>query len=534
MEVFAEQTDRADNQDLVHTLVQEFVSQWQAQDFYHAAQKHRICVAPVLDLARIADNEHLHARDFFVPLEQSDGHSLTLLAPAVMAQEGRRTIRQRAPQLGEHSATIQALPARTTMTNTTSPQAPLQGIRVLDMTWAWAGPYCSMNLAHLGAEVIRLESADRPDLYRRLPVFPPDMQEGLNRSGMFNQWNQGKYSVGVDLSAPAGIDLVKRLVSESDVVVQNFATGVLDRMGLGYDVLRAINPGIILASISGYGQSGPYRDYMGYGPAMPPLTGLSAATGYVGGAAEEIGLSMPDPTAGITAAMGIVAALHTRERTGLGDHLDVTLWEATGVLNQEGWMHFQATGQQPQRMGNRDPSMAPHGVFPARPDPGADEGAGVDRWVSIACRDDDEWRLLAELVDPALRDDPRFADIKGRKAHEDELENRVAAWTAQRDRWEVARLLQAQGVPSFPTFDTQDVVEDEHLAQRGFIEHLEHPEVGRRAHAGIPWQLRNRNSRVRHASPCLGAHSRQFAALAGLQPEEIDQLLAQGVLSEPD
>ncbi|MEM7080321.1 MAG: CoA transferase [Pseudomonadota bacterium] len=524
MEVFAEQPDRAENQDLVHSLVQEFVSEWSALEFYHAAQEYRICVAPVLDLERIAANEHLLARDFFVPLDLGQGAQITVLAPAILGLEGRLPIRGRAPRAGEHEVAPETLAPQEPMTNTEPAGAPLAGVRVLDMTWAWAGPYCSMNLAHLGAEVIRLESAERPDLYRRLPVHVPELDEGLNRSGMFNQWNQGKHSVGVDLSTDEGIDLVRRLVAVSDVVVQNFATGVMERMGLGYDTLRSINQGIIVASISGYGQTGPYRDYMGYGPAMPPLTGLSAATGYVDGAAEEIGLSMPDPTAGITAALGIVAALHQRQQTGRGDHLDITLWEATGVLNAQGWMHYQMTGSEPERIGNRDPDMAPHCVFPT---------AGEDCWISIACRDDADWLALAGVIEPSLADEDRFADLAGRKQHEAELEALICAWSNSRDRWEITRTLQALGIPAFPTMTTEDIVHDEHLAARGFIERLEHPEVGARAHAGIPWQLRQRACRVRRPAPCLGADTRTYARLAGYGDDQIEAWLAKGILSEP-
>ena len=235
---------------------------------------------------------------------------------------------------------------------------------MVDLTWVWAGTYCAMNLAHLGADVIHIESEKRPDLYRRTTTSvagdPPD----LNRSGMFNQWNQGKRGVAVDLRSAQGLEIVKDFVRVSDVVTQNFATGVMGRLGLGYDVLREINPKIILASISGYGQSGPYRDYIGYGPAASALTGVSATTGYVGGGPEEVGVSMPDPNAGITAALAIVSALERRDETGVGDHLDVTLFEASAAYGVEAWMEYALNGTQPERIGNRDPGMAPPWLFP--------------------------------------------------------------------------------------------------------------------------------------------------------------------------
>jgi crotonobetainyl-CoA:carnitine CoA-transferase CaiB-like acyl-CoA transferase len=528
LELFADQPGRAENQDMVHALVQEFVGEWQALDLYHAAQKHRFCVAPVLDLAQLASNEHLRERGFF---SEIDG--IEYLSSAVLTTGGRARVSRVAPKLGDHTDEIladlftreapEALEVLEAPNIGAEKTLPLAGVRVLDMTWAWAGPFCSMNLAHLGAEVIRVESDVRPDLYRRLPVHPTDMEEGLNRSGMFNQWNQGKTSVAVDLSKPAGIELVKQLIAKSDVVVQNFATGVMDRMGLGYDTLKAIKADIILASISGYGQTGPYREYMGYGPAIPPLTGLAAATGYLGGEAEEIGISMPDPTAGITAAYAVVVALVKRDQTGQGDHLDITLWEATAVLNVEAWMQYQLTGTQPQRRGNRSTYMAPHGVFRCK---------GEDNWVAIACADDAQWRELATSIDADLAADKRFDTLANRQANEDELELIITAWTTDEDRWDITRSLQAKGIAAFPTFSCADVVEDPHLNVRQFIERLHHPEVGERAHTGIPWRLSHRANGVQRPAPCLGADTdRHLMEILGYSEDQLavlrqDQVIA--------
>ncbi len=526
LELFATHAGRAENQDLIHGFVQEFVSEWRAMEFYHAAQKHRICVAPVMDLQQIAANEHLRERGFFVTVDGNE-----YLSAAIIGNAGRAAVRMAPPALGEHQDAVVndiagAPPRVRASTNIEPANKPLQGVRVLDMTWAWAGPYCSMNLAHLGAEVIRLESPTRPDLYRRLPIYPTEVVEAitaaveaegpqaydpgayLNQSGMFNQWNQGKYSMALNLTDPASIDIIKQLVAVSDVVVQNFATGVLERLGLGYAVLADINPRIILASVSGYGQSGPYKDYMGYGPAIPPLTGLSAGTGYRGGDAEEVGLSMPDPTAGITATWAVVSALEQRDRTGTGDHLDVTLWESTGVLNAEAWMDYAMHGQLPVRNGNRSDHMAPHTVVrtrdeaPTSPANTTVEEADATRWIAIACENDAQWQALAGML--GLERDERFATLRGRKANEDELEALLADWTADQDRWALTERLQAAGIPAFPSLDCADVVNDPHLNARGFIERLKHPEVGVRAHAGIPWRLHRRQNGVTKPAPCIG------------------------------
>jgi crotonobetainyl-CoA:carnitine CoA-transferase CaiB-like acyl-CoA transferase len=286
--------------------------------------------------------------------------------------------------------------------------------------------------------------------------------------------------------------------------------------------LRAINPGIVLASVSGYGQTGPCREYMGYGPSAAALSGLCSVTGYVGGGPEELGLSMPDPTSGLTAALGVVDALIRRDATGVGDHVDVSLWEATAAHGLEAWMQQQLTGSQPERIGNRDPHMAPHGCYRCLTE---------DEWVTIACRSDAEWQRLARHIDPTLAADERFASLRGRKEHEDELDARIAAWTAERGRWVVTRELQALGIPAFPSLSTRDIVDDPHLNARGFIERRVHPEVGVRPHTGIPWRLDRRPNGVRGPAPCLGADTdRVLREVLGLDDHRIAALRRAGTL----
>ncbi|MYF28498.1 MAG: CoA transferase [Gammaproteobacteria bacterium] len=523
LDVFADVGSRAENQDLVHQFVQDFIGDWNAWDLYHEAQKQRICFAPVTSYPELAANEHLRARGFFATVDQPGIGPVEHLASPVLTRTGRSAIRRHAPRLGEHNQEVLGHVSPRPPGTSTTANRPLHGVRVVDLTWVWAGTYCAMNLAHLGADVIHIESAKRPDLYRRTTTSvagdPPD----LNRSGMFNQWNQGKKGVAVDLRSAQGIEIVKDFVRVSDVVTQNFATGVMERLGLGYDVLREINPGIILASISGYGQSGPYRDYIGYGPAASALTGTSDTTGYVGGGPEEVGVSMPDPNAGITGALAIVSALERRDETGAGDHLDVTLFEASAAYGVEAWMQYALDGTQPERLGNRDPHMAPHGCFPCQ---------GEDEWIAIACASDDEWQTFAALIDPTLADDERFESLAGRKTNEDALEEAVASWTRTLDRWQITALLQSAGIAAFPTFTCKDIVEDPHLNARGYIERLAHPETGSRAHAGIPWRLARRPNGVRFPAPCLGADTEDaLRDILGYDEERINALRLADVLT---
>jgi crotonobetainyl-CoA:carnitine CoA-transferase CaiB-like acyl-CoA transferase len=533
LDVFENFGGRLENADMVESFIQEWIAPWKVDDLYREGQKRRICFAPVLSIPEMAQQDQLAARDFLVPVDHPKAGTVTHLGPPFRLREEWWKIRRPAPLLGEHDEEVRAeVSARAAETESeVSPKRPavpkrglpLEGIRVADFSWVWAGPFCALHLAHLGAEVIKVESEGRPDLGRRLPIYVPGLPRSLNTSGYFNQWNQGKRSIRLDLGRSEAIEVARKLIAACDVVVDNFAPGVMDRLGFGYEALCEIRPDIIAASISGYGGSGPRRDYMAYGPAIGPLSGLSSLTGYSGGPPRELGISLGDPTAGITAAFAICASLLARQRNGRGQFIDVSLWESTTVLAGEGWMQYALTGSQPPRAGNRDPQMAPHGCFRC---------AGEDAWVSIACATEAEWRAFCGVVGTGLAGDERFASHADRKQNEDALEQVIGEWTAERDRWAVTRMLQEVGVPAFPSLSVADLATDPHLEARGFLTRLEHAEVGTRTHAGIPWLLDNAEDGVRVPAPLLGADTRDILVnLLGYTSEEYAQLEEAKVLS---
>jgi len=398
---------------------------------------------------------------------------------------------------------------------------PLAGIRVADFSWVWAGPFCTLQLAHLGADVIRVECRDRPCVTRQIPPFA-DFQPGLNRSGYFNQYNQGKRSLTLNLKHPRALDVARRLITRSDVVAENFANGVMERMGLGYEEVRKLRPDAIMVSISGYGRSGPERDFVSYGPATVPLAGFSAVTGYKGGPPMHVGISYGDPTAGLHGAVAVLAALCHRQRTGEGQFIDVSLWEASATLLPDALLEYEMNGTEPPRDGNRDPHMAPHGVF---------RSAGEDRWVSIAVGTDEEWRSLVAVIGDGELASQRYATLADRKRHEDEIEARLTRWTTTHSPEEATHRLQAAGVAAFPAMTNQDVADDPHLNGRDFFVDLPHPEVGKRHHAGIPWKLSEMPCAVTAPAPCLGQHSREvLQEVLGYSESEIEALAADGVL----
>src|SRR5438093_2616744 len=257
-------------------------------------------------------------------------------------------------------------------------RAPLAGIRVADFTWVWAGPFCTLQLAHLGAEVIRVETATRACVTRLLPPFA-DFEPGPNRSGYFNQYNQGKKSVALDLKRPEAIEAARCLCAASDVVVENFAAGVMERMGLGWDVLRRLRADLIVIALSGYGATGPDSDKVSYGPAQVPLSGMSSVTGYRGFPPMHVGISYGDPTGGLHGAVAVLAALLHRARTGEGQYIDLSQWETSMAVLPDALVEYTMNGTSPARDGNRDRHLAPHGIFRA---------AGHDRWIAVAVEDD--------------------------------------------------------------------------------------------------------------------------------------------------
>jgi crotonobetainyl-CoA:carnitine CoA-transferase CaiB-like acyl-CoA transferase len=402
-------------------------------------------------------------------------------------------------------------------------KAPLEGIRVADFCWAWAGPYGALQLAHLGAEVIRIESTTRMCPSRLIPPWADNIQKGHNRSGYFNQYNQGKRSVTLNLKKPEGLELAKKLVAKSDIVIENFAAGVMDKMGLGYEALRAVKPDIIMASLSGYGATGPESSYVSYGPPQVALSGMSSLTGYRGGPPLQAGFSYGDPNGGVHGTFAIMCALIHRQKTGEGQYIDLSQREACAMLLPEGLMDFAMNQTQPPRNGNRDPYMAPHGVFRCK---------GDDRWVSIAVRDDEDWRAMCVVMDkPQLINDVRFATLAARKEHEDALEEIITAWTQERSAEEATEQLQQAGVPSYPSLNGRDMLANPQATARGFFVELPHPEVGVRRHLGIPWKMSRTPCEVRRPAPLLGQDTDYVLEhIIGLSREQVAALREKEVL----
>ncbi len=520
MEIFDTQAGRCDAEDLLHMWLGEWAAPQRVMDLFHLGQANRIGFAPVNTIEQMLRDPHLQERGFLVEVDQPGLGKVTLPGPVARLSNPWWSIRQPAPQLGAHQNAAFEGPRVKPSNSGKVSSRPLDGVTVADFTWVWAGPFCTMHLAHLGAEVIKVESRQAPDLGRRLPLHSASHEPTANTNGYFNQWGQGKKSVTLDLATAEGLAIAKRIAVECDLVVSNYATGVMEKFGLGYEDLVAEREDVIVASISGYGNYGPYRHYLGYGPTTAPLSGLSSMTGHEGGKPEEVGISLGDPAAGIATAHLLVAALIARRRTGEGQFIDTSLWEATASSAVEGWMQHILTGNQPGLCGNRDPIMAPHNLYRCE---------GEDNWVSISCSSDEQWQAMASLLGI---NDPRYTAAASRKEFENDLDGQIAMWTASRDQWDVTHILQDIGIPAMPSLDARSLEQDPHLNARGFIERLDHQEVGALAHTGIPWLLRDGPNGVQTPAPMLGQHTDEvLTSLLGLTESEITHLRHRNILS---
>lgn len=399
----------------------------------------------------------------------------------------------------------------------------LEGVRVADFSWVFAGPLCTRYLASMGAEVIKIESRRRPDGYRVGPARDESGAPLLNRAANFNLLAYSKKSLSLDLSKPEAIALAKRLIAISDLVVENFGAGFMERMGLAYEDLKQMKPEIIMASSSGLGRTGPESHFVAYGQTLHAYSGLTSLTGYVGGPPRGLSGAFSDPLTGTVEVLGVLAALYHRRMTGEGQYLDLSMAEATVSHLPEATLDYLVNERTGGCLGNEDAVMAPHGVYRCK---------GEDAWVAIAVGTEAEWQGLCRALEhPAWIRDPKFSEATLRWQHRDELDQHLESWTRARDRFQAMHVLQREGVPAGPVFDARDAVEDPQLRARGFYVELDHPEVGRKLYVGLPWKLSPDHDVRYEPPPLLGEHSAYVCKeLLGLSDAEFSYLVEAEVI----
>ena len=400
---------------------------------------------------------------------------------------------------------------------------PLEGIRVIDFSWVLAGPFATRMLGDMGAQVIKIESKRKIDGLRAYGPWRGEPTEPEIGCGLFDLYNRNKLSIALDLTTPGGLEICKRLIGIGDIVVENYSVRGMKKFGLEYPVLQEINPGIIMISMAGMGQTGPYREYISFGPTLQALSGMSVLVGSPDGEPVGIGNSYPDHTAAVHAGIAVLAALEHRENTGKGQHIDLSQYESVVGLLGPQVMDYVANGRVPQRMGNRLPSASPHGCYRCK---------GDDRWCVISVFTDAEWQSLCDVMGtPGLSKEPKFATVQGRVNNNDELDRLVEAWTVQHPPEEVMERLQKAGVAAGMVQNIEDLMlRDPQIKARGFYQEVEHPVTGISALEGLPFQFSELSWSMRRPAPMLGEHTQQvLTEILNMPEEEIERFALEGV-----
>jgi crotonobetainyl-CoA:carnitine CoA-transferase CaiB-like acyl-CoA transferase len=398
---------------------------------------------------------------------------------------------------------------------TPPPSLSLDGIRILDLSRVLAGPFCGMLLADLGADVIKVEDTGAGDESR---TWPPHKD---GESAAFLVINRNKRDMTLDLKAPEGVEILKRMAATADVLIENFRTGTMESFGLGYDTLSAMNPRLVYCSISAFGRTGPRKDSAGYEALMQAFSGIMSITGEPDGAPLRCGVSFLDLTTGIFSAFGIVNALLHRERTGLGQRVDGSLLETAVTLLNYHAEGYLLTGTQPKPLGSSHPSLSPYRTFKCR------DG----QWVFIAGANDRFWQRLAPALGlPELATDPRFAVNIERVKNRQELEAALEAAIARQDREPLLKTLEEAGVPATPVNTVSQVMEDAQTAARSMIERVVHPRLGEIPVVGTPVKFSRMRARVRRAAPQQGEHTDEVLAEHGYSSAEITALRAKKIV----
>ena len=398
---------------------------------------------------------------------------------------------------------------------------PLKGIRVVDFGQIVAMPFTAQVLAWLGAEVVLVETQQR--LTTR--VWPPFAEgvSGVNRSGGFNSVNNDKLGCTLNLRDPQGLELARRLISISDIVAENYSTGTMERLGLGYDAVRGIRPDIIYLSLAAFGHTGPMKDLAGFHSVINLFSGLAAITGHPGAHPRILGGIFPDAFSGCYCLLAVLEALYHRSKTGEGQYIDVAMTEALATLLPEAVMDYTLNGREAERVGNRDKVKVPHDVYRCK---------GEEKWVAISVDDDTQWAALGTAMGhPELVQDARFATAAGRRENQVVLDRIIESWTLDREPWEATEALQAAGVAAAPVMDSAEVLQDPHLTERGFVAWVDHPETGRRPMGTVSWSINGQRRTEYRPAPRLGEHNHYvFCQLLAVPEEELERLTDAGVI----
>ena len=399
----------------------------------------------------------------------------------------------------------------------------LEGIRVLDLTQIYAGPYCSMLFADMGAEVIKIEPP-RGELIRDNPPLVKEGEGGphdRSRSGYFLTLNRNKYGITLNLKHPKAVGFFKELVKIADIVLENYAPGVMKRLGIDYPVLKEINPRIIMCSISGFGQSGPYSERISFDILAQAMSGLMSITGYPDGPPTRVGTSLGDVNASVHAAFAMMTALWYREKTGVGQYIDVSMQETMISILEGGIVRWTIGKELLTPIGSMNPHEAPMAAFRCK-----------DGYIIIATVGDEHWQRFCRAISrPDWAADPGYRTKRQRWEKKYILQEEIEKWTSSRTVKEVGEIMDRERVANSPILNIRQVVDDPHLKERGYFAEIEHPLIGKAKIPGIPFKLSETPGKVESPSPLIGEHNELILGkYLGISAGQVSQLKADGVL----
>jgi crotonobetainyl-CoA:carnitine CoA-transferase CaiB-like acyl-CoA transferase len=530
---FVEEETRLANWDAFTEALGKILGTRTVDDVVTAGQRDKVVVAKAFTPFDLWTDPHLRARGFW-NWSNAATDALVRLGPMFTFSGTPQPDRGGAPALGTAHLGAPAVLTRLPL-DAPAPlddPRPLSDVSVLDLTTAWSGPMATRLLASLGARVIKVEGPGRIDDWRGpvaggLPSRYPDLDPGerpFDRCYQFNTQNHDKLGVTLDLKNPAGLALAKRLAADADVVIANFSSGTLDRMGLGWSTIQAINPRAVLVEMPAYGAGGPMAHHVALGPSMEMTSGMASLIGYGDGRPTTTGPAYLDPIGGFNAAVAVVTALAARRATGSGQHVEMAQRDAAMHWIGEEVVHAVATGTEPTPQGNQRPEMAPHDAFPAD---------GADQWVVIAADSDVAFATLWAVLDvEGSAAQSGFATLQQRHERLAELTDLISSRTRTRDKHELATSLQAHGVLAAPVNDASDLATSPFLASRGLLQLVDHPAAGKHAYQGVPLHISGLDLAIRRPAPTFSEHTATvLREHLGLDEAAILELEIAGVIS---
>ncbi len=513
--------------DRVTSIVETFAKSRTKDELLRTALERRLLIAPVARIDELAASDQLAVRDYWQRVEYA-GSPGTLRYPGPFARFSVTPIayRRGAPAAGVHDdevlGELAPAPRRAATPAASADEAPLADVKVLDLMWVIAGPAATRVRADYGATIVRVESSGRIDVTRGMGPFHGG-EPGPENSGVYQDFNAGKLGLTLDLASGAGCAVIRDLVRWADVVTESFSPKVMRAWRLDYQSLRQLRPDMIMLSSCLMGQSGPLSEYAGFGSMAAALGGFYGLTGWPDRAPAGPFLAYTHTIAPRFTVAAILAALDHRRRTGEGQYIDLSQMESSLHFLTPALLDYTVNGRVQTRDGNRDPQMAPHGVYPA---------AGDDRWVAIAVTDDAAWARLCDAIGrEELAKDPRYATLAGRLEHHHELDAIVGAWTRELDMAEAEAMLQAYGVGAGAVQHSRELYEDAQLQHQGHIVGLPHEIHGTTWVEGSRFRLSRTPARIERSAPTFGRDNFYvLETILGYDAERIAELAAAGVL----